>query len=156
MSDGVGCLACDLTAGRLPLPGGAILRTEHWVVEHCVGPLGVGTLIVKPLRHVLRFADLTPNETADFGPLVQRVSAAVLAETGADQTYICQWSHAGFEAGHIHFVVQPAWDSQRGQYARPGPFLQAAMFEENTPLDEARVVAFCDGMRARLATEVLA
>lgn len=156
MSDDVGCLACDLTAGRQPLPGGAILRTEHWVVEHCVGPLGTGTLVIKPLRHVLRFADLTPNETADFGPLLQRVSAAVLAETGADQTYICQWSHAGFTPGHIHFVIQPAWNAQQDQFTRPGPFLQVAMFEEDTPLDDARVVAFSSRMRARLATEVLA
>jgi hypothetical protein len=43
-----GCLACDLAEGRLPLPGGRIHETTHWLVEHCVGPLAVGTLIVKP------------------------------------------------------------------------------------------------------------
>ncbi|MEU2423223.1 hypothetical protein ABZ619_19740 [Streptomyces sp. NPDC007851] len=37
------CLACGLMAGRVPLPGGCVLRTEFWVVEHCVGPLGLGT-----------------------------------------------------------------------------------------------------------------
>jgi hypothetical protein len=47
------CLACDLTEGRVPLPGGLIHETSRWRVEHCVGPLGVGTLIVKPKRHVL-------------------------------------------------------------------------------------------------------
>jgi len=40
------CLACDLAAGRQPLPGGVIHQTESWLVEHCVGPLGLGTLIV--------------------------------------------------------------------------------------------------------------
>ena len=45
------CLGCGLTGGKLDLPGGRIYATEHWVVEHCIGPLGVGTLIVKPLRH---------------------------------------------------------------------------------------------------------
>lgn len=149
-----GCLACDLTAGRTPLPGGEILRSGHWTVEHCVGALGVGTLIVKPQRHVLRFAELTPDETAEFGPLLQRVSAAVLAETGADQTYVCEWSHAGWEPGHIHFVVQPAWNSQRETYARPGPFLQVALFAEAAPPDADAVSAFCDRMRARLASEV--
>jgi hypothetical protein len=43
-----GCLACDLIAGRIELPGGVIAATKHWRLEHCVGPLGVGTLIVKP------------------------------------------------------------------------------------------------------------
>jgi hypothetical protein len=46
------CIACDLSAGRAPLPGGLIHRTQHWLVEHCIGPLGIGTLIVKPERHV--------------------------------------------------------------------------------------------------------
>ena len=154
MSSLNGCLACDLTAGRQPLPSGTILRTDFWTVEHCIGPLGVGTLILKPLRHVLRFAELTFDEAAEFGPLLHRVSAAVVEEAGADQTYICEWSHAGFEPGHIHFLVQPAWNSQREQFARPGPFLQVAMFEENRPLDEAAVIEFCERIRARLAAEV--
>jgi hypothetical protein len=38
------CLACDLTSGALPLPGEVIFETSAWRVEHCVGPLGVGTL----------------------------------------------------------------------------------------------------------------
>ena len=48
MSD---CLACELIAGERELPGGRVFATDHWVVEHCVGPLGVGTLLVKPFRH---------------------------------------------------------------------------------------------------------
>ncbi len=48
VDDIVGCFVCDLSHGRVHLPGGSIHRTDHWVVEHCAGPLGVGTLIVKP------------------------------------------------------------------------------------------------------------
>ncbi len=43
---GTGCLACDLATGASPLPGGTIHRTQNWTVEHCVGPLGVGSLVV--------------------------------------------------------------------------------------------------------------
>jgi len=46
--DVAGCVACDLTSGRKPLPGGVIVETGLWRVEHSVGPLGVGTLIIKP------------------------------------------------------------------------------------------------------------
>ena len=43
-----GCLACDLNTGRIQPPGGLIFETGGWRVEHCVGPLGLGTLVVKP------------------------------------------------------------------------------------------------------------
>jgi hypothetical protein len=42
------CMACALSDGRLPLPGGLIHRTAYWRVEHCIGPLGLGTLTVEP------------------------------------------------------------------------------------------------------------
>ena len=29
-----GCLACDVAEGRVDLPDGEILVTEHWIVEH--------------------------------------------------------------------------------------------------------------------------
>src|ERR1700687_623743 len=137
MNEADPCLACDLTAGKQPLPGGTIHSTKRWVVEHCIGPLGVGTLIVKPLRHVTRFAHLTPEEAAEFGPLLHAVTRALGEELGPDQTYICQWSHAGWVAGHIHFVVQPAWNADSGRFARPGPFMQVEMFRAAIPLDEA-------------------
>ncbi len=57
-------MACDLAAGKLPLPGGRIHETAHWLVEHCIGPLGLGTLIVKPRRHVTKVADLAHEEAS--------------------------------------------------------------------------------------------
>lgn len=57
VDDVQGCFACDLSRGRLHLSGGLVHHTEHWLVEHCTGPLGVGTLIVKPERHVVHVAD---------------------------------------------------------------------------------------------------
>ncbi|WP_369214609.1 hypothetical protein [Streptomyces flavofungini] len=76
---GGGCMACGLADGSVPLPGGTLLRTPHWTVEHCVGPLGVGTLLVKPLRHVTGVHELGPAEAAESGPLLTRVAAAVRA-----------------------------------------------------------------------------
>ncbi len=73
----VGCIACDLAEGRVDLPGGRIHETEYWLVEHCIGPLGVGTLIVKPKRHVVHLWELTTDEAVEFGPLMHKTSAAV-------------------------------------------------------------------------------
>jgi diadenosine tetraphosphate (Ap4A) HIT family hydrolase len=102
-----GCLACDLASGRVDLPGGEILATDHWIVEHCVGPLGVGTLIVKPKRHVVHYWELDAAEAAEIGPLLRRVSAVVAELTQPEQVYVGLWSHAGGVPVHTHFVVQP-------------------------------------------------
>jgi diadenosine tetraphosphate (Ap4A) HIT family hydrolase len=148
----VDCYACKLTEGSEPLPGGRVCATSHWVVEHCTGPLGVGTLIVKPFRHCLHIADLTPAEAQDLGPLLQRVSEAVQRLTGADQTYVCLWSHAGWKPAHIHFVVQPAWDRWHSAYSNPGPNVQMVMFREGRTPPLAEVEAFCELAKTRLET----
>lgn len=145
------CMACLLTAGERELPGGRIFRSEHWVVEHCIGTLGVGTLILKPLRHVVSLGDMSNAEAASLGPLLQRTTSIIRTLTDADQIYSCLWSHADWRPGHIHFVLQPAWTSLRSRYPGPGPALQMAMFTEATPLDRNAVQTFCD--RARTAFE---
>ena len=47
-----GCLACDANAGRIEVPGGTIAETEHWHADHCIGPFGVGAVVVKTKEHV--------------------------------------------------------------------------------------------------------
>ena len=138
-----GCLACDLTKGRQDLPGGRIHATEHWAVEHCIGPFGVGALIVKPLRHCLHVADLTAEEAAELGPLLQRVTSTIETIVEPDQVYVCLWSHAGWTPGHIHFVLQPSWDGLSQEHEKPGPFLQADMLRsgEVPPRDAVEAIA---------------
>jgi diadenosine tetraphosphate (Ap4A) HIT family hydrolase len=101
------CYACRLTEGVLPLPGGRIYATEHWVVEHCTGPLGAGTLIVKPFRHCLHVRDLTAAEARELGPLLQRVSEVIQALTEADQVYVCLSVSSGM-AARTHPFRRPA------------------------------------------------
>ena len=81
------CLACDLASGRRLLPGGLIYRTASWLVEHCVGPLGLGTLIVKPERHVTAVADLSLAEAAELGPLLVLASRVAGQLAPASQVY---------------------------------------------------------------------
>ena len=84
-----GCLACDLAEGRAPLPGGVPLDAGGWLAEHCVAPLDVGTLVVKPRRHVLHVAELTDGEAAALGPLLRRAADVATRLTGAEQTSVC-------------------------------------------------------------------
>lgn len=123
------CEACRLTHGRAAVPGGRIHETGHWLVEHCVGPLGLGTLIVKPFRHVTTVADLDDAETAELGPLIRRASDVARQLTPAEQVYNCLWSHAGGRPVHIHYVIQPITNTQMEHFGAHGPALQVAMFE---------------------------
>jgi diadenosine tetraphosphate (Ap4A) HIT family hydrolase len=132
------CLACELTHGRRPLPGGLIRQDDGWRVEHCVGPLGLGTLIVKPERHVTGVADLTDGEAWALGPLLRRASRVAGRLVSADQVYNCLWSHAGGVPVHIHYVVQPVTKQQMAEFGCHGPDLQIAMFANGvTPEDRA-------------------
>lgn len=126
-----GCLACDLASGRAPLPGGLIHESHGWRVEHCVGPLGLGTLIVKPVRHVTAVRDLDAGEAAALGPLLQQTAEIADRLVDAEQVYVCLWSHAGGMPGHIHWVVQPVTADQVSNYGTHGPMLQMAMFDED-------------------------
>lgn len=137
-----GCLACNLTSGKLDLPGGRIYATPHWVVEHCIGPLGVGTLIVKPMRHCLHMWELTNEETRELGPLLCQAAATIQAILTPDQVYVCLWSHAGWQPGHLHFVLQPSWNHWQQEHQRPGPFLQVDMFEANVQPHRKEIEAF--------------
>jgi diadenosine tetraphosphate (Ap4A) HIT family hydrolase len=110
------------------LPGGLIHRTHHWLVEHCVGPLGIGTLIVKPERHVTEVCGLTEDEAIELGPLLLRASAVATQLVVAEQVYNCLWSHTRGEPVHIHYVVQPVTKSQIASFGAHGPKLQVEMF----------------------------
>jgi diadenosine tetraphosphate (Ap4A) HIT family hydrolase len=147
-----GCLACDLTGGRAELPGGVIYRSEHWVLEPCIGPLPVGALILKPLRHITHLWELSAAEAAELGPLLKRASTVISTLSLPDQVYVCLWSHAGWQAGHVHFVLQPAWNSQQAEHSLPGPMLQADLFAANQAPDHDAVRAFAERAREMLSS----
>jgi len=103
--------------------------------------------VVKPLRHVLHVADLSPHEAAELGPLLQRVSAAVTQLCAPQQVYVCLWSHGPC---HIHFVVQPVDAGLMRELDAHGPLLQQRMFERGAAPDPAAVEAFAATARTIL------
>lgn len=147
----IGCMACDLTAGREELPGGEITRSESWIVEHCIGPLGVGTLILKPIRHCVGLWDLNETEANELGPMMRQAVKLAKSLTGADQVFSTLWSFSGGEPGHIHYVLQPVTRAQRDAVGKSGPFIQTAMFDAGELPDRAEVEQFCDRAREWLA-----
>ena len=61
------------------------------------------------------------------------IAGSFWTDTTADQVYVCLRSHAGWEPGHIHFVLQPAWNRLKEEYPGPGPILQMAYFAGSAP-----------------------
>lgn len=105
--EALSCGTCRANRGELAAPGGVIYQDALWRLEHVIEPLPLaGWLVLKPLRHVEAFADLTPDEAATFGPLVRRVTAAMTDALHPAKVYLCQFSEArGF--AHIHFHLIP-------------------------------------------------
>ncbi len=148
------CEACALTQGRIPLPGGLIHERSGWLVEHCVGPLGLGALIVKPQRHITAVGDLTDTEAEALGPVIRDASQVASQLVAAEQTYNCLWSHAGGEPVHIHYVIQPVTREQMELHQAHGPRLQTAMFAAGDRPDDDDILAVCD--RARILFDEIA
>jgi ATP adenylyltransferase len=144
-------MACELTSGERDLPGGRIHETGHLVVEHCVGPLGAGTLIVKPLRHVTHVWELSEQEACELGPLLACVVRAQRELLDPDQVYVTLWSHADGVPSHLHWVLQPVGaERPQGLF---GPHLQVAMFDAGETPPAAEVEAIAERLRAALAVE---
>jgi len=149
------CLACELIERPEGVAGGRIATLGQWVVEHCIGPLGVGTVVVKPLRHVIHLADLNAVEAAELGPVLANVARAVTlasSEVGnaPGQVYACLWSHAQREPGHIHFVVQPVGAALMERHDAHGPELQVRMFRADEQMDAGSMADAAERIRAHL------
>ena len=128
-------------------------ETERWRVEHTVGPLGVGTLIVKPKRHVVHVADLTEEEAVELGPLLRRTAALVTQLIEPEQVYVTLWSHADAVPGHIHWVVQPVTRAEMEEFDDYGPTLQVKMFQQARVPDPSAVERFAHDAARVLADD---
>jgi diadenosine tetraphosphate (Ap4A) HIT family hydrolase len=143
-----GCMACELTSGERELPGGVIQETAGWVVEHCVGPLGVGTLVIKPKRHLTHIWELTEQEALELGPLMRLASIALDELLAPEQVYATLWSHAGGTPVHIHWVLQPVGaDRPKDLF---GPHLQVAMFDRGEAPRPAEIETVASELRVLL------
>ena len=109
-----GCLACDVLARRIEVPGGTIDETLHWHADHCLGPFGVGAVVVKSKEHVGDLWRLPDAAAAELGPFLRRISDAVVEGLGAERAYLTMWVDK--PPHHVHLVIYPRWpsDEKRG------------------------------------------
>ena len=151
--DVTGCLGCDLLSGRRFLPGGIVHQTGSWVVNHVVGSMNLGTLIVGPREHVVAVADLNESAAAELGPLLRDTARVVEALCQPEQTYVCLWSHGASARKHLHIAVQPVTAAVVARYdGLRSEKLQARMMASGDQPDAAAVDQFCDQARELFGT----
>jgi diadenosine tetraphosphate (Ap4A) HIT family hydrolase len=107
-----------------PMPGGYVVKGEHFLVEHA--PLqesSAGTVIIEARRHLLDFGDMTPAESAELGPLLHRLIPAIKAATGVERVYYLAVME---RAPHFHLWLVPK--------RNVGDLLGAAYLAQQPPL----------------------
>jgi diadenosine tetraphosphate (Ap4A) HIT family hydrolase len=88
-----------------PSPGGYIVEGEHFLVEHA--PLqesSAGSVIVEARRHLLDFAEMTPDELAELGSVLNRLVPAVKTATNVQRVYYLAVME---RAPHFHLWLVP-------------------------------------------------
>jgi diadenosine tetraphosphate (Ap4A) HIT family hydrolase len=107
-----GCVSCEIVAGKQVEPGGVIYQNEYWHVGTALGSPVVwrGFLIIKLKRHCEHLAELTPQEAASLGPVIQSTCAALTDVLQPAKVYVCSF---GDGVKHVHFWVLPRPSSMR-------------------------------------------
>ena len=122
-----GCLACDVLAGRIEVPGGVIAETEHWHADHCLGPFGVGAVVVKTKEHIESLWELPGRAAEELGPFLGRISGAIVDGLQAERAYLTMWVDK--PPLHVHLVVYPRWPADEEH----GPALDQKRYDAGEP-----------------------
>ena len=108
------CHSCerinDRDKGTAP-PWDNIYRSEHWDVAHAYNTSWLGWTVLVLRRHVEAIDELSAEESADLGALLQQVSRALKLNTGCIKTYVMQFAEAASHP-HVHFHVAPRMPDQ--------------------------------------------
>ena len=119
---------------------------RNWRVAHAFGTALPGWMVVVPRRHVIGLDELTAAESAELGPLLSGLTAALREVVGCVKTYVALFAEAdGF--AHVHFHVIPRMPGQPAELRGPRVFGLLGR-------DDAGQVA--DDVRDQIATDVAA
>jgi diadenosine tetraphosphate (Ap4A) HIT family hydrolase len=140
------CLSCLGLAGTPRIsPGPPIYVGTYWQVEHAYPCAIVGWLVVVLRRHAEALHELTSEEFAELGSVLELSVRAVHGAHGTAKEYAACYAEArGFE--HIHFHVVPR------AHDVPEQHMGAASFEllrvsRSEAADPAAVRAFCESLQ---------
>jgi diadenosine tetraphosphate (Ap4A) HIT family hydrolase len=146
------CLACQILKGEVKVPGGIIAENEWWVADHCLGPYGLGSIVIKSKVHRENLWQLTPEESTSLGPFIQEVSEAIAKALEAERVYVSLWVDQ--PPYHVHFVLQPRYPGKH-ELGLKGLELQVFRTLSKPPSD-AEIAHAAHRIRAYLQQQVRA
>jgi diadenosine tetraphosphate (Ap4A) HIT family hydrolase len=94
------------------VPGGVVCEDEHWLADHCLGPFGVGALVLKTKAHRASLPDLTAAEAQALGPALRILTLAMVRGLPCERVYVSAWVDQ--PPLHVHFVLEPRYAQEAG------------------------------------------
>jgi len=126
-------------------PGPPVYVGEHWQVEHAYPSKLVGWLVIVLRRHAVALHELSSDEFAEFGALLERTVRALHASLKPAKEYVaCYAEQGGFE--HIHFHVVPRAADLPDEFRGAGSFALLAIPRSEGAAPEL-VRSFCESLQ---------
>ena len=106
MADG-DCIFCKIVAGQIPC--NKVYEDESVIAFLDINPVSEGHTLVVPKEHFEKFDVCSAEVIVAIGPVISKISSAVVVATGADgYNILCNNGiAAGQLVGHVHFHVIP-------------------------------------------------
>ncbi|WP_416675845.1 HIT family protein [Egbenema bharatensis] len=124
------CFACQTVRGEATAPGGVVYENEYWLADHCIGAMGIGSIVVKTKAHRENLWELTAEESTTLGPTFRLISEAIVHALGAERVYVTLWVDQS--PYHVHFVLQPRYP-EPAEWNLKGWQLQSMRNLQGTP-----------------------
>jgi diadenosine tetraphosphate (Ap4A) HIT family hydrolase len=124
------CFACQTVQGEATAPGGIVYQNEYWFADHCIGAMGVGSIVVKTKAHRENLWELTLEESTTLGTTLRLLSEAIVHALGAERVYVSLWVDQS--PYHVHFVLQPRYPKP-AEWSLKGWRLQLLRTLQGTP-----------------------
>lgn len=91
-----GCLTCLSNTGERRIsPGPTIHAGRYWFVEHAYPVQQPGWLVLVLKRHAAALHELTSDEFAEFGELLERTVRVLHTVTGSAKEYASCFAEGG-------------------------------------------------------------
>jgi diadenosine tetraphosphate (Ap4A) HIT family hydrolase len=95
---------CIFCRRGLPTPG-VVHTDDNWYAAHAPATSSSpGTILLTTNRHVLDYADMTPDELDTLNPLLARLQRVIRDVTGADRVY---FTSTATSVPHFHSYLTP-------------------------------------------------
>jgi histidine triad (HIT) family protein len=112
-----GCFVCHKHRGGDAAAGGVLYQDELVYAGHVhalTGPTVYrGYLVAEPKRHAHGLGDLTDEEAAALGRLINRLARALKDVAGAEHVYSFVFGHG---VPHLHVLVAPQYPGTPPEY----------------------------------------